>query len=220
MAAPLLLLLLASTTQAYQFGGLSGRFLQRSQFCCLIATTGLVSSLGGVSSAAEAVNPTVKFATSEGDILIELEPEWAPLGVARFLELVDGGFFTNAKFFRNVKGFIVQWGLPADPSTTKKYPNLRDDPVKVTNSKGTVTFATAGPNTRTTQLFINYRDNDFLDRQGFAPIGKIVQGYDVAERLNNDYGEKPDQRRITLNGNAYLDAAFPNLSFIRSAERL
>jgi len=204
-------LLLIATTNALQ------PFLSRTDAMRFFGAAGATAALPLQARAAE--GPLVKFETTEGDIVFQLEPDWAPNGVTRFLELVDAGFFEKAKFFRNVKGFIVQFGLPADPSINK-FGNLKDDAVKTSNSRGTLTFATAGANTRTTQLFINFGNNAFLDNQGFSPIGKVVKGMDVADKLNNEYGEKPDQRRIRSQGNAYLDTAFPNLSYIIKASRV
>lgn len=161
----------------------------------------------------------VKFETTKGVFIIEVTPEWAPLGVARFIELVGLGFFDGAKFFRVLPGFVVQFGLPADPNAPH-VSNLKDDPVTQTNAKGTITFATAGPGTRTSQVFINLVDNKRLDSMGFAPFGKVVEGFDVVEKLHSGYGEGaphgqgPDQSRIRTQGNAYLDKSFPKLDGI------
>ncbi|MGD0579499.1 MAG: peptidylprolyl isomerase [Bryobacteraceae bacterium] len=165
----------------------------------------------------------VKFETTKGDFVIEVHAEWAPRGAARFGELVGGGYYDGAKFFRVLPGFVVQFGLPADPRTAPKVANLADDPVTQTNAKGTITFAMAGPNTRTSQVFINLADNRRLDGRGFAPFGKVVSGMDVAEKLYAGYGEGaphgsgPDQGKIRLQGNAYLEASFPKMDGISKA---
>ena len=165
----------------------------------------------------------IKFETTKGDFTIEVTPEWAPLGAARFAELVGSGFYDGAKFFRVLPGFVVQFGLPADPKTAPQVSNLKDDPVTQTNAKGTITFATAGPGTRTSQVFINLVDNKRLDGMGFAPFGKVVEGFDVVEQLYAGYGEGapygsgPDQGRIRTQGNSYLDASFPKMDGITKA---
>lgn len=150
-----------------------------------------------------------------GEIVIETKPEWAPLGVAHFHKLIADNFYEDAKFFRVVDDFIVQFGIPAIPS--KKYKNpIKDDPVTQTNARGTITYATSGANTRTTQMFINTRKdgNKFLDNQGFAPIGVVTKGMDLVDEIYGGYGEKPNQGYIQTMGNDYLDKEFPLLSYI------
>ena len=161
----------------------------------------------------------VKFTTTKGDFVVRVTRAWAPLGADRFYNLVQHGFFTDAAFFRLVPGFVVQFGLSADPAVNKVWrsANIKDDPVTQSNRPGTLTFATAGPNTRTTQLFINYGNNASLDGQGFAPFGKVTSGMDVVQKLYSGYGERPDQGAITMQGKAYIDKNFPNLDRIKSA---
>jgi peptidyl-prolyl cis-trans isomerase A (cyclophilin A) len=161
----------------------------------------------------------VKFTTTKGDFVVQVTRAWAPVGADRFYNLVMHGFFTDAAFFRIVPGFIVQFGLSADPGVNKVWhsANIKDDPVTQSNRPGSLTFATAGPNTRTTQLFINFGNNTFLDSQGFAPFGKVTSGMDVVQKLYSGYGERPDQGAITNEGKAYIDKNFPNLDRIKSA---
>ncbi len=160
----------------------------------------------------------VRFNTSKGPFVVEVHRDWAPLGAQRFEELVKAGYFNGARFFRVVPNFVVQFGLAGDPAVTKKWDRpIKDDPVAQTNRVGSVVFATAGPNTRTTQLFINLRSNQFLDDQGFAPFGMVVEGMDVVQSIYPGYGENPDQGQITTRGNAYLNAAFPKLDYIQTA---
>jgi peptidyl-prolyl cis-trans isomerase A (cyclophilin A) len=157
--------------------------------------------------------------TSKGDFTVEVTRAWAPRGADRFYNLVKNGYYDNCRFFRVVKGFMVQFGINGDPqlNTVWRAARFADDPGKESNKRGTVTFAHAGPDTRTTQLFINYADNAFLDPQGFPPFGRVTHGMEVVDAINDEYSEKPDQRRIQLEGNAYLGAAFPNLDYINSA---
>jgi peptidyl-prolyl cis-trans isomerase A (cyclophilin A) len=163
----------------------------------------------------------VKFATSKGDILIEVDRSWAPLGADRFYNLVKNGFYDGCKFFRIVNNFIVQVGMHPDPKVSRVWQdaNFKDDPVTKTNRRGSITFATAGPNTRTTQIFINTKTtgNAFLDTQGFAPFGRVLEGMEVVDTLYAGYGEAPDQTMIRAKGNAYLDEKFPKLDYIESA---
>jgi len=161
----------------------------------------------------------VQLATSKGDFVVRVTRAWAPLGSDRFYNLVIHGYFTDAAFFRVVPNFIIQFGLSADPAVNSAWRNacIKDDPVTQSNKPGYLTFATAGPNTRTTQLFINFGNNTFLDRQGFAPFGQVTSGMDVVKKLHSGYGEKPDQGAITSQGKAYLEKNFPNLDTIKSA---
>mmetsp|Transcript_162996 Transcript_162996/g.522678 ORF Transcript_162996/g.522678 Transcript_162996/m.522678 type:complete len:261 (-) Transcript_162996:190-972(-) len=144
---------------------------------------------------------------------LKVHPEWAPIGAAQFKKLIEKGWFEEAAIFRVVPGFIAQFGLPAKAQS--RLENIRDDPVKVSNKKGTMVFATAGANTRTSQLFINYGDNAFLDKQGFSPFAEVVgDGLKVVEQFNAEYKESPNQGSITSQGNVYLDKNFPRLSKI------
>lgn len=163
----------------------------------------------------------VKFECSNGDFVVEVYPEWAPRGAARFKEAVERGVYDNAKFFRVVPGFVVQFGIPGDPAVAAQWRNARilDDPVTQSNTRGTITFATSGANSRITQVFINYGDNSQLDRMGFAPFGKVIEGMEVVDGFNSRYGEQPTgmQSFIQERGNAYLDEAFPGLDYIKKA---
>jgi peptidyl-prolyl cis-trans isomerase A (cyclophilin A) len=166
-----------------------------------------------------------KFDTSKGAFEIEVHRDWAPAGADRFYNLVKNGFFDNARFFRVVSGFMVQFGIHGDPNVSAQWRQARinDDPVKQSNGRGMVTFATAGPNTRTTQVFINFADNARLDGMGFAPFGQVVSGMNVVDSLYNGYGEGapsgrgPDQGRMQQEGNAYLMKDFGKLDFIKKA---
>ena len=158
--------------------------------------------------------------TSAGAIVIEVHRDWAPLAADRFYNLVKNGFFDNARFFRVVPNFMVQFGMNSDPAVTAAWQGatLKDEPVKESNKKGYVTFAKTGaPNSRGTQVFINFKDNAFLDGQGFAPFGQVVSGMDVAEKITSQYGESPNQGRISAEGNAYLMKEFPKLDYIKKA---
>ena len=168
----------------------------------------------------------VSFATTAGDFVIEARRDWAPRGVDRFYNLVREGFFDGARFFRVIEGFMAQFGIAGDPEVAAAWREARiaDDPVQSSNTRGRVSFATAGPGTRTTQLFVNYGDNSRLDGMGFAPIGEVVEGMDVVDALHAGYGEGaprgrgPDQGRIQREGNAYLESEFPDLDWVRTAE--
>jgi len=161
----------------------------------------------------------VRFTTSAGDFVVEVHRDWAPLGADRFYNLVRHGFFTNASFFRVVPGFVVQFGLNADPAVNKawEHADISDDPVKHTNQRGTLVFATAGPNTRTTQLFINFGDNGRLDGMGFAPFGEVIEGMATVDKIYAAYGEQPQQDLITSQGDAYISKNFPKIDKIKFA---
>ena len=166
-----------------------------------------------------------QFDTTKGRFTVEVTRSLSPNGADRFYNLVRSGFFTDIAFFRVIPGFMCQFGIHGDPAVSAKWrdANITDDPVKGSNTRGTITFATAGPNTRTTQLFINFGDNVGLDGQGFSPFGKVTEGMDVVDKINSEYGEGapqgngPDQGRVQAEGNAYLKKDFPNLDYIKSA---
>jgi len=204
----------------------------------LFGASVLVSGLGGKSlpAFAEDTSTPGKIVEIEvknldggsaGTIKIQMKPDWAPRGVARFEELVSNGFYDDCRFFRVLPGFIAQFGINGNPDVMSKWrsSSIPDDPVKVTNSRGTVVFATAGPNTRTTQIFINTRDqgNGFLDKQGFSPFGVVLEGMDIVDKLYAGYGEGapggkgPNQALIQKKGNPYLVESYPSLSYISKA---
>lgn len=164
--------------------------------------------------------------SGDGVVTVLVHPEWAPLGAARFKELVEADFFKNIRFFRVISGFMAQFGISGDPVTASKWraKNIKDDPVKMQNLRGRLTFATAGPGTRTSQIFVNFRDNTNLDSQGFAPFAEVIDGgMSRIDRLYSGYGEGapsgrgPDQGQTQSRGNSYLDERFPKLSYISSA---
>jgi len=163
--------------------------------------------------------------TSQGAVLLEITRAWAPYGADHFYQLLQNGYYDGDRFYRVVPRFVVQFGINGDPKVSGLWSQLRipDDPVKQKNRKGTVTFASSGPGTRTTQVFVNMRDNLALDRQGFAPFGRVAEGMDVLERLYGGYGDMPprgsgpDGVEIERQGNPYLDAHFARLDYIQKA---
>jgi peptidyl-prolyl cis-trans isomerase A (cyclophilin A) len=192
---------------------------------------GACSSGGGGKSSTEEFAPVpnekapgqfkVRFETTKGNILIQVQRDWAPIGADRFYTLVKTGFLNGDRFFRVVPNFIIQFGLSPDPklNTRLRQANLKDEPVHENNMRGTVVFAkTAAPDTRTTQLFINTNDNVAqLDSQGFAPFGRVIDGMNVVDQIFAGYGERPDQQRIEAEGNAYIEKEFPNLDYLKTA---
>jgi len=166
-----------------------------------------------------------RFDTSKGVFVIQVNRAWAPQGADRFYNLVKNGFYDNVRFFRVIPGFMVQFGINGDPSLSAKWREARipDDKVAQSNKRGFITYAMAGPNTRTSQVFINFGDNAALDSQGFAPFGQVIQGMDVIDKINAEYGEGaprgrgPDQGRLQMEGNAYLNKDFPRMDFIKKA---
>lgn len=165
-------------------------------------------------------NFKVKMETSKGDIIVDVTRAWAPRGVDRFYNLVKNGYYDECRFFRVVDNFVVQFGMNGDPAVYAMWREARipDDPVIRSNGRGRLTFAkTYEPNSRTTQVFINLKDNRSLDDQGFAPFGEIVEGMEVIEQLYSGYGELPDQSMITNQGNQYLTGKFPKLDYIKKA---
>jgi len=186
-------------------------------------------NLGNPAALKETAPGTYKarFDTSKGAFVVEVRREWAPNGADRFFNLVKNGFYDGVRFFRVIDGFMVQFGINGDPKISAQWREARipDDPVKQSNRRGFLTFAMAGPNTRTSQVFINFGDNSSsLDRQGFSPFGQVIgNGMKVVDSLYNGYGEGaprgkgPDQGRLQMEGNAYLAKSFPQMDFVKKA---
>jgi peptidyl-prolyl cis-trans isomerase A (cyclophilin A) len=167
----------------------------------------------------------VKFVTTAGEFTMKVTRAWAPLGADRFYNLVRHHFYDGASFFRVLPGFMAQFGISAFPEVSKvwEHANIKDDPIVQSNHRGFVSFATAGPNTRTTQVFINYGNNEALDRSGFTAFAVVTDGMEVVDKLYNGYGEGapdghgPDQGLVSSRGRTYLEKSFPKLDSIRSA---
>ena len=193
----------------------------------LIAPAQAQGNLASPAALTEKAPPTykAKFDTSKGVFVVEVTRDWAPNGADRFYNLVKNGFYDNVRFFRVISGFMVQFGISGDPRISAPWREARipDDPVKQSNRRGYITYAMAGPNTRTSQVFINFADNANLDQSGFSPFGRVVSGMDVVDKLNAEYGEGaprgrgPDQGRIQMEGNAYLNKEFGRLDFVKKA---
>ena len=163
----------------------------------------------------------VTFDTTAGPFVVQVTRAWAPKGADRFYNLVKHGYYDAGRFFRVVPGFMVQFGIHGDPKTQAPWreANIQDDPVVQSNKRGFITFAKSSlPNSRTTQVFINYRDNSQLDSDGFAPFGQVISGMEIVDKINAEYGQDPQQPRIQMEGNAYLSKAFPRLDYVKSAK--
>lgn len=202
----------------------------------LLASASLSAGQSALATATKLRNPAAltdqapatfkaEFDTSKGKFTIAVTRAWAPNGADRFYNLVKNGFYNDVRFFRVIPDFMAQFGIHGTPAIQKAWrgAQLKDDPVKQSNRRGYVTFAMAGPNTRTTQLFVNFRDNSNLDAMGFAPFGEVSVGMDVVDQIYNGYGEGaprgkgPDQGRLQAEGNVYLNKDFPKLDFIKTA---
>jgi peptidyl-prolyl cis-trans isomerase A (cyclophilin A) len=167
-----------------------------------------------------------KLDTSKGPVVIEVHRDWSPVGADRFYNLVKNGFYDDTRFFRVLDGFMAQIGINGNPAIQSNWRNatIQDDPVKQSNKRGFVTFAkSSAPNSRSTQIFINYRDNSSLDRQGFAPFGQVVSGMEAIDQLYSGYGEGapsgrgPEQGKVQMEGNTYLTKDFPKLDYVKKA---
>ncbi len=192
------------------------------------AATGSLTNPASLHATAPATFKA-EFVTTKGNIVIEVHRDWAPLGADRFYNLVKNGFFTDVAFFRAISGFMVQFGISGNPKIAAAWDhaNIKDDPVKGSNKRGMITYAMAGPNTRSTQFFINYGNNASLDSQGFAPFGEVVEGLDVVDKLYTGYGEMaeaggrgPSVDKLSHEGKPYLDKSFPMIDSIKSARIL
>lgn len=199
-------------------------------FTIVLALVGAGAASQGRPSRPSLLNPATvaeqappvfraRFENTRDTFVIEVHRDWAPKGADRFYSLVKSGFYDGCYFFRVLPYFMVQFGISGDPRVQAAWrtATIADDPVKVGNKSGTVVFAMTGPDTRTTQVFINYRDNLLLDAQGFAPFGTVIQGMRAVGELESRYGDRPSQRRIEQEGNAYLTREFPGLSMVTHA---
>jgi len=166
----------------------------------------------------------VRFTTTKGGFVVTIHRRWAPRGADRFYNLVRAGFYDKQRLFRVIPGFVVQWGISGTPKISRAWQNatIRDDPVRHTNAPGTIVFADAGPNTRTTQVFVNLGANSTLDGQGFAPFGVVTSGFATLQHLYHGYGEQPsnDQPEIAQQGESFLSKHFPKLDRILKARIL
>jgi len=187
--------------------------------------TAALKTPGALKETAPAVYKA-KFETSAGTFVIEVHRDWAPLGADRFYNLVKNGFYDDCRFFRVISGFMVQFGINGDPAVSSVWrpATIGVDPVKESNKRGYITYAMGGsPDTRTTQVFINFGDNARLDQSGFAPFGKVASGMDVVDKLYSGYGEGapsgagPNQGQVQMQGNAYLTKDFPKMDYIKKA---
>jgi len=203
----------------------------------LVAATVVAAVAAGVASASgpsllhpaslHAKAPAVfraRFATSKGTFVVTVHRKWAPRGADRFYNLVHAGFYDGQRLFRVIPGFVVQWGISGAPKISKawQHATIRDDPVRHTNARGTIDFADAGPNTRTTQVFVNLGANTNLDASGFAPFGVVTSGFGTLQHLYHGYGESPsnDQAQIAQQGEAFFRKHFPKLDRILKARVL
>jgi peptidyl-prolyl cis-trans isomerase A (cyclophilin A) len=205
------------------------RFLAGAGLTAMLLLTACGSSPKEQTAAPPVPVPDVyraAFETNKGRFVVEVTKAWAPEGAERFYRLIEQRFYDDARFFRVVRNFVVQFGINGDPAVEARWRELTiaDDPVKESNKRGTITFATSGPNTRTTQVFINLADNVRLDKSGFAPFGRVVEGMESAvDRFYLGYGDGPprgsgpDQSALELKGNAYLEDKFPRCDYIRTA---
>ena len=168
----------------------------------------------------------VRFETTKGEFLVEVARAWAPNGADRLFNLVRSGYYDGVYFYRVMAGFMAQFGMHGEPQVQARWnrATIEDDPVVASNTRGTITYAKRGPDSRTTQLFINYRDNSNLDLDGFAPLGRVIEGMEVVDQLHAGYGDLansggdgPDARHIAYEGNGYLEENFPELDHIVSA---
>jgi peptidyl-prolyl cis-trans isomerase A (cyclophilin A) len=200
---------------------------------CAFAQTKATSAAKPAAAKPDLMNPAsltakapesyqAKFTTTKGVVIIEVTRAWAPRGADRFYNLVRAGYFTDAPFFRVVPNFMAQFGIIAKPEVNRALGNasFADDPKTAhSNTRGMVTFATTGaPNTRGTQLFINYKDNSFLDPQGFLPIGQVVEGMEIVDQFYSGYGDTVNKEGDLENGGkAYVDRNMPKLDRIVSA---
>jgi peptidyl-prolyl cis-trans isomerase A (cyclophilin A) len=188
---------------------------------------GQAGGLGNPAALSEKAPATYKarFDTSKGVFVVEVTRAWAPNGADRFYNLVKNGFYDDTRFFRVINGFMVQFGINGDPKVSAPWRDARipDDKVTQSNKRGYITFATSGPNSRTTQVFINFGDNAGLDGQGFSPFGRVTTGMNVVDSLHSSYGEGapsgrgPNQGKIQTDGNAYLTRDFANLDYVKKA---
>jgi peptidyl-prolyl cis-trans isomerase A (cyclophilin A) len=193
--------------------------MRKSMFAAVALLVAATAFAGQATDEKAPATFKVKFDSSAGPFVVEVHRAWAPNAADHFYTLVKNGFYDEARFFRVVPNFMVQFGINADPAVQAKFKNtIQDDPVKESNKRGYVTFAqTSAPNSRSTQIFVNYKDNSFLDSQRFAPFGQVTSGMEAVEKISSEYGEKPNQGSIQSQGNTYLKASFPKLDYVKKA---